>query len=262
MAVPFPANQRRSLVAGDTHANLAWSVALCERAVREGASVIVQLGDFGFWEHRPIGVRFLDGLEAEVASRGLVWLWLDGNHENHERLLAYPVRDDGVRPVRDHLLHLPRGHRWEWAGVRFCALGGAGSIDRDHRTPGVSWWAAEAVSDDDIRRIIAEGPCDILLTHDVPRGLEPRPPHDTEWFEATPDVVAYCRSQREQLARVFDALRPLLLVHGHWHVTNERVGTHPEGTPWRVAGLACDGVAGSCAVLDLPALDLRVLRWP
>jgi hypothetical protein len=48
-------------------------------------------------------------------------------------LRQLPTRPDGFVEVTDRILWAPRGHRWTWQGVRFLALGGAFSIDRQYR---------------------------------------------------------------------------------------------------------------------------------
>lgn len=56
----------RVLLAGDTHGQAGWIKWLCKRAVSNDCEVILQLGDFGFWEHKPHGRVFLDDVARHL----------------------------------------------------------------------------------------------------------------------------------------------------------------------------------------------------
>src|SRR4051794_7894659 len=166
----------RILVAGDVHRKGAWFGELCRAAQEQDADVILQVGDFGYWEHKAVGVDFLDEVEGHLAALGRDCVWIDGNHENHAMLrAAYGPGPDGFVPVRQRLSYAPRGHRWTWDGVGFMALGGAPSFDQWMRTPGESWWPEETVTDDEAATAVAGGPVDVLVSHDCPAGLFPPP---------------------------------------------------------------------------------------
>ncbi len=60
-------------------------------------------------------------------------LFVDGNHENFDRLNALPVeewRGGLVHRITDKVYHLMRGQVFDIEGVRLLALGGARSTDR------------------------------------------------------------------------------------------------------------------------------------
>jgi hypothetical protein len=117
----------RVLFAGDWHGNLGWAANCVGVAEAAKADAIVQLGDFGIWPG-PAGQRYLDMLEIALASVDLTCYFIDGNHEDFPQLYGYPLVADGTREVRPHIYHLPRGYRWEWAGLTFLALGGATAV--------------------------------------------------------------------------------------------------------------------------------------
>ena len=63
-----------------------------------------------------------------------VILWIDGNHENFDRLYSdeFPVLDfqgGKVHQIRDNVLHLMRGHVFTLQDHTFFAFGGASSHD-------------------------------------------------------------------------------------------------------------------------------------
>ena len=154
---------RTLLLTGDVHGNASWwRDAVFPALKRTGADVVVQVGDFGLWPG-PQGQAYLDWLQSAVVSDGggdtlpedaqPDILWLDGNHEDFDQLEATAPRHDGLRAVRPNIVHLPRGYRWTWRGVRFMAVGGAVSMDRAFRREGTSWWPQEQLGDGDVERI-------------------------------------------------------------------------------------------------------------
>lgn len=61
-------------------------------------------------------------------------LFVDGNHENFDRLYAYPVKEwhgGKVHQIRPSVLHLIRGEVFDIDGNKFFAFGGARSHDID-----------------------------------------------------------------------------------------------------------------------------------
>lgn len=241
----------RILVAGDVHRKVSWFARLCDVARDEDADVMLQVGDFGYWEHRPAGVTFLDAADAALAATGLTCVWIDGNHENHALLQVQPAAADGFVPVRDRLLHAPRGHRWTWDGVSFLALGGAYSIDRWLRTEGESWWPEEVISPGDVARAVAGGPVDVLVSHDSPDGLGPPPgaPRSpppqaaalARVLAGNPEGSERARDHRRVVREVVDAVRPRLVLHGHHHRRHTSSLVLDDGFAVRVEGLGRDG---------------------
>lgn len=207
------------LLAGDWHGNAGHARWTIDEAVRRGVDRIFQLGDFGFWEHQPMGVRFLDDVESYASSHGVTIYFLDGNHDKTSLLLAtYGERDaDGFVIVRPHVRYAPRGHRWAWGAVTFIALGGAYSVDKAWRLaredvtgePESFWFPEEEMSDEDLTAFLAdESPVDVLLSHDKPRETTP-----FRNRKNSPD----CFPNQDRISRAAAALTPRLLAHGHLH---------------------------------------------
>ena len=61
-------------------------------------------------------------------------LFVDGNHENFDRLLSeFPIEDwngGKVHKIRPNIIHLMRGHVFEIEGKRIFAMGGGYSVDK------------------------------------------------------------------------------------------------------------------------------------
>jgi hypothetical protein len=162
-----------------------------------------------------------------------------------------------MTPDTDGWLHLPeypalrfapRGHTWTHAGVRYGALGGGGSVDRNLRIPGKSWWPEEEITDNNVHTLTANTAAhgwprlDILLTHEAPAGVHRPGTRQGPWF--TEDVTHDCWTQRVRLRNATDNTQPAWLIHGHWHHNFEDTleGTQPNGQPYttNVIGLSKD----------------------
>ncbi len=210
---------------GDVHGDTRAAIDAIRCAARDRCDAIVQVGDFGYWEHTSAGRRYLDTLNTLLKAQDRHLFWLDGNHENHALLATEHGASRGrVTSVRSNVHHLGRGARWVWGGLTWVALGGAGSVDMGVRVPGQSWWPEEAISVEDVAAAAAAGPCDVLLCHDAPsavrttrtgrRQLQLYDPR----FSPSEQVSAWCAASREQLDAAVALLSPRLVVHGHHHV--------------------------------------------
>ncbi|MCF2533742.1 metallophosphoesterase family protein [Yinghuangia soli] len=254
----------RILLAGDTHGNIGHVRRVLDAAAGEGIERVFQLGDFGYWEHEPNGVRFLDEAHRSARARGVTLYFLDGNHDKsgliHERYGDRPD-EEGFLSVRGRIRYAPRGHTWEWDGVRFLAFGGARSVDKDWRLQeearrhqkaarkenyrlaagrpaehvadhaGTLWFPEEEATDEDAERVIAAaGRVDILLTHDKPRATSP----GTDRKD-----LDICHPNQDRVQRIVDALGPELAAHGHLHHRYTELLSGPNGDTV-VEGLAAD----------------------
>lgn len=224
----------RVAFAGDWHANHAWAVRAIRHAADQGAERIVHLGDFGYH----YTTRYVAGVDRALRDTGLELWFIDGNHENFPRLNRYPIGDHGRRQLTERLHHLPRGYRWTWDGVRFLALGGAHSVDRPWRVTGTSWWPDELITDQDVEAAIAGGPVDVLVSHDCPSDVEIPGIDENDWIP--PLELLRAAEHRRQVDRVFTAVTPHTVWHGHYHVAYSQLLWQPHGPVW-VHGLDCDG---------------------
>jgi len=93
---------------------------------------VIVCGDFGLvWDRKetPQEKYWLDWLE----ERPFTTLFVDGNHENHARLMTFPEEEwhgGQIHRIRPHVLHLMRGQYFEDVdGRTVFAFGGARSHD-------------------------------------------------------------------------------------------------------------------------------------
>lgn len=277
----------RLFVAGDVHGNTRFlREYLYPKAVQLRADVFVQLGDFGYWEHTPDGVDFLDDVADLAARHRIPMYWLRGNHDNIDLCLRrYGDRrtEAGFVVCRPDVLHIPDGMIWTWAGTRMRAFGGAYSIDKQWRldlerkrwraqaakeegrrqaglpaqpvpsTAGTIWFPQEELSDDEFDALLAadSGPLDVVLSHDKPfAAVTPIPLKD----------LPECHLNQRRLQRALTAHRPALWLHGHLHFSyTDRVMCDGDDRFTTVIGLSCDDQAAdrfwrpwqSWCVLDL-----------
>jgi len=285
------------LAIGDTHGNTS---AICNVAIptakKRDCKIIVQLGDFGYWEHAETGKRFLNKVSKALVRENMIMYWIDGNHENHPLLWEtyFPSGPDGLVMIRENLWYVPRGTVWKIGDVTCLGLGGAFSIDKQWRieqelqdrghSPFTTlmgdssykewasqreghtlWWPTEMITYEQAKLARAtaaeKGPVDLMFTHDCPTGTDiPGIHSEGKW--TYPETWL----NRDLLREVYDDVQPKMLVHGHYHVRytdklplKPRVGDGDllEWDYCRVDGLSNDGRQGFAVVLDMDALFVR-----
>lgn len=212
------------LMAGDTHGHLGHCQYLVRTAKQEKCDRVFVLGDFGAWEHTKDGVRFFDQLDLYCNINNIKIYFVDGNHDKTSLLVEKydETRDDeGFMIVRPYIRYAWRGHRWTWDEVRFIALGGAYSVDKEWRLDlearypgkygghGSLWFPEEEMDDYDMSQILQDtSPVDVILAHDKPRGSHPG------WNRK--DLAEYWPNQ-DRLQLAVRTLEPTLFMHGHLH---------------------------------------------
>jgi len=167
-------------VTGDTHADFSHrfnTENFPEQKEMTKDDYVIICGDFGGifavgWENRQ-EKHWLDWFE----SRNYTLLFVDGNHENFDRLNGYPVKEwhgGKVHEIRPHVLHLMRGQIFEINGKKIFAFGGASShdvsggildtedpdfkkkkkaLDKDwepYRIDHLTWWKQELATDEEM----------------------------------------------------------------------------------------------------------------
>lgn len=118
-------------------------------------------------------------------EKSFTTLWIDGNHENFERLKKYPITEwhgGNVQKISDSIIHLMRGQIYEMDGYSIFTLGGAQSHDRgtvtgtEKRDIHKWWWREELPSENEyekaFRNLEAHGnEVDVILTHEAPGNI-------------------------------------------------------------------------------------------
>ena len=133
-------------ITGDTHGNFDRILKWTETTnLNKDKDFLFILGDFGYiWDNKRTSFE-KDNLDF-ISCLPFTTLFIDGNHENHERLNSMRVVNFSggkAHKVYDSIYHLMRGQVYEIAGKRIFTFGGASSIDKHLRTEGMSWWKEE-----------------------------------------------------------------------------------------------------------------------
>lgn len=251
---------KRILAVGDTHGSSWVVIQAIEFAVANGCDTILQVGDYGFWLENADTAAFLKRVQRELVKYGITLYWVDGNHECFDRINSRPemqrphhLRTPWSLSKCPNIIHLPRGFRWEWWGKTWMALGGAASVDRLGRTPGKSWWPEELLSDEDIEYASRPGKVDVIISHDVPTGVDIpgigpglAPNTDSGWPIVT---LLESMEHRRKVRQVVDAVKPSMIIAGHYHIPYTRYLDATHGKVL-VYGLNADGQNGFVKILD------------
>lgn len=201
-------------ITGDTHGMLSRfsKVSMPEEPRWTASDYCIVCGDFGFimydpsdQEHYPEELQKLDVL----AKKPYTILFVDGNHENFDRLYQFPEEPmfgGTVRRIRDNIFHLQRGQIYTIQGKTFFTFGGGYSMDKAFRIPGYSWWPQEMPTlqermAGDRALALADNQVDYIITHTAPQilirmmGYAPEP-HEAPLTAYFDDVWRYTRFKK------------------------------------------------------------------
>ena len=148
--------------------------------------IMIIAGDFGIVWSNELDDRTEKYKLDWLADRTLTFAFVDGNHENHNRLDAMPVTHKWggcVHQLRDNVYHLMRGEMFSMPTgngdecLDVFAFGGAKSHDRWWRIADLSWWEREIPSIDEMQHGIDtidehSGKCDVVVTHCAPSDVQ------------------------------------------------------------------------------------------
>lgn len=130
---------------------------------------VIIAGDFGgVWDNKTLAADIKPYTELPFTV-----LFVDGNHENFDLLETFPVEEwhgGKVHKIRPDVIHLMRGQIFEIEGKTFFTFGGATSIDKFMRREGISWWAQELPTFEELDEGVANlkrvgGKVDYIITH-------------------------------------------------------------------------------------------------
>lgn len=156
---------------------------------------VIIAGDFGLiWNHKETGLAVESNPDDRCWTKEeLYWqkwldekpwttLFIDGNHENYDRLESYPVSEwngGRVHMISQSMIHLMRGQIFRIADMDIFTFGGARSTERgeavgmEKQDQGRIWWRREMPSEkemDDALKRLAENSneVDYIITHSLP----------------------------------------------------------------------------------------------
>lgn len=205
-------------ITGDIHGN--YDIRKLKECQAKEGDIVVICGDFGliwdYFKENKTEKYWLDWL----SSKPWTTVFVDGNHENFDRLYAFPEstwNGGKVHQVRENILHLIRGEIYTIQGKTFFAFGGARSHDiqdgvlemddprimkwaknpdKMFRVNKISWWEQELPSKEEMERGIQnlqthQFKVDYILSHDCPDFINQLLYHDaaesdilTDYFQS------------------------------------------------------------------------------
>lgn len=244
-AAPAP---RRVLMLGDLHGDTVFATKLVRKTPRYDVDVIIQVGDFGY-DTTSEKERYLDAVDRELDRADLHMAVVDGNHDNHNALNDLPIDPaTNMRPLREHVTHLPRGFAWTWDDTVWAAAGGASSINSHQLISGFDWWPGEVMSMAEQHRVLNLGHVDVLVTHDAPWGTPTLSAaykqHLPVWERLAPwphEQVAASDRHQKLIRELCDALTVTRIIHGHHHHRYDDAIARDELPDLHVHGLGMNG---------------------
>ncbi|MFD4957826.1 metallophosphoesterase [Microbacterium sp. NPDC058389] len=256
-AATFALPDTQVWMVGDWHGNTGWLQTLLPAMRQHDPSIatILQLGDFGFDITAP-GLAAVDYWAGRAGiHRILVTL---GNHEPWGKIATAQAeaRGKAIR-VSEVVWLLPRPFRFMLGGREVLSLGGAASVDKRWRTPGKDWFEDELITDEMVDQAIAGGSAHVMLTHEPGSTVVPEVEsvlvRNLHGFPE--DALVESAASRRRVERVWEAVQPRLLMHGHMHVYGDRV--FADGR--KIISLNRDVMAGNAGVLDMETLSFEPL---
>lgn len=127
----------------------------------EPDTIVIQVGDFGFWPGLIERWQPIEHLNAPVYA-------IEGNHE------YFPMLRDIEKPteIADGLVYVPRGTVLVFDDHTIGFMGGASTIDWKWRQYKVDWFPNdEVVTEADIARMDGIDRVDMLVAHTPPQSL-------------------------------------------------------------------------------------------
>lgn len=213
-------------ILGDIHGGTHYLDWALEHAVSAGAEMMIQVGDFGF----NYNDTFLHNLDNVTKKHQILLYAIRGNHDD------FSWFTQRVQLGR-YVTLIPDGTIMTIGKKRVAFLGGAVSIDRNHREENVSWWKEERVNPHIVNAwLYDEVKADVLISHD-----SPVLPDNLPGFVLPPDIKRDCEEDRHLVRVAVETLEPDVVYHGHYHVRYQKEFYQADAKKTLIEGLNCDG---------------------
>ena len=225
---------------GDVHGNIAHLTRNYKLKQLTKDDYLIICGDFGFvWNQKvsPCELYNFDILD----SRPYKILFVDGNHENFNRLEAFPVTKwmgGNIHKISKNVYHLMRGEIYNIDGLSILAMGGAKSHDISdgvldpigwkheakrlelqnkyfYRVRDLSWWEHELPTKEEYencrKNVVAHNnKVDIIVTHCTASSQQYRYIDSRFAFDHLTDFLDELLNMCEYQYHIF----------GHYHMNN------------------------------------------
>ena len=156
-------------VTGDCHGDFRKIYEFADKMDLAEEDYIIVLGDMGlFWRYDKKDANvFIKDFEARYNFN---LYFIDGNHENFVLLNRLEEDENYMGNVSKHIKWLKRGRTYNIDGKKILAIGGADSVDKNLRTPDLSWWIQEQITNEDVSKVEATH-YDYVLSHCCPTSI-------------------------------------------------------------------------------------------
>ena len=204
------------VILGDIHGNFNLIVNFCRKNESKQPINLIQLGDFG----AGFSPDFLDDMEylnEHLFEYNVTLYVIRGNHDD-PKFFDGKHNWSNLKLLKDYTV-------LDLEGKKILLIGGATSIDRNHRTENISWWSDE-IFRLDIKKIKKLKDIDIVVTHTTPNFANPISLNSLVLLFAQDDsnLISDLTFERSELKRLYDILSENNEIkhwfYGHFHNTN------------------------------------------
>ena len=239
----------RYAIIGDTHGDFLWTLKVLDHCRDLKISTVFQVGDWGFmWPNATTKPNDQIAFLADaLLARGQEMYFIDGNHDWHPKLRSKRSWPSSLHYQRRGTSKIFKND--DGRDVRVAFLGGATSIDKNHRIEGESWWPEEEIKEEELPVDAA----DIILTHDAPEQ-----PHNMAEMELPMGLAYRCRRSREFVKQAVRNTQARILFHGHYHWSYRGSFGGTE-----VIGLNCNRKTGGYVIVNhnFEEVTDRITGW-
>lgn len=226
------------LLQGDTHGRAGSVRAALATAQQQGCELAIILGDYGWgwdWNSYVHRDEFTAKVAKAVAAYEVPVWWIDGNHENFDRLEAVGAFNaEAPVEIAPGVTYLPRGTVQTVGETRVLFIGGAYSVDKKWRQPHTSWWPQEEITGAEAERCLEAGQVDVVVSHDVcdtgfRAAMSLALDEDRRQSAAELEHLVWkndvsfpeAKFNRRTLEAIRETARPSHWYHGHYHASYE-----------------------------------------
>lgn len=213
-------------VTGDTHRDFRGVARLCEIMETSTRDTLIILGDVGI---NYFGDSSDTKWKKKLSALPITLFCIKGNHENYAgNITSYEVVDycgakAFVEPQFSNLVFAMDGEVYQFGNKKVLVIGGAYSVDKDHRIANhMAWFSDEQPSEATKRKVgrsvRVHREVDFVMSHTCPAYMIP-----TEAFIGGVDQSTVDTSTEEWLEEISNDLGYDKWYCGHFHI-NKKFG--------------------------------------
>lgn len=226
------------IVTGDIHGH--WG-PLNQLISKKKPKIVLQGGDLGWWprfhgypkfrtRRDDYGRWIKPGDNYGIKTQGSELFFCPGNHEDWEELL---LRTSVPAHLYGDVYYMKRGATLTLPDGRVVLfMGGAISVDKNDRTPGMNWFPQELIPYAEFYKLQEAGlkKVDIVISHTCPNEFN----YEVDvQLRKRPDYALWSYKfmdcSQQVLSAILEEYKPSLWYFGHFHVTAK--GQH-DNTKW------------------------------